>query len=88
MSKPPLSLALNNARCSSGSQSRRLGGAGLEIVRELLGHQIIQMTLRYSHLAGDHKRASLDQKVSWRAAQAQIQAQKGTQRAPDVAVSS
>jgi site-specific recombinase XerD len=31
-------------------------GASLKAVQELLGHKEIRMTLRYSHLADDHKK--------------------------------
>ncbi len=36
-----------------------MAGADLVTVKELLGHKSMQMTLRYAHLAPDHKRAAI-----------------------------
>jgi len=35
-------------------------GVGLKTVQELLGHKTINMTVRYSHLSPDHKRAAVE----------------------------
>jgi len=37
-----------------------MSGVDLKTVQELLGHRTIEMTLRYSHLSPDHKRAAMD----------------------------
>jgi len=36
-----------------------MSGADLTTIKELLGHKSIEMTLRYSHLAPDHKKAAV-----------------------------
>ena len=37
-----------------------MGGVDLNTVRELLGHKTMKMTLRYSHLSGNHKQRAVD----------------------------
>jgi site-specific recombinase XerD len=37
-----------------------MAGIPLNTVRELLGHTTSQMTLRYAHLASDHKAAAVE----------------------------
>ena len=37
-----------------------MAGVDLKTVQELLGHQTYQMTLRYSHLSPDHRRAAVN----------------------------
>jgi len=37
-----------------------MAGVDLKTVQELLGHKTIEMTLRYSHLSPDHKRAAME----------------------------
>ena len=37
-----------------------MAGADLNTVRELLGHADMTMTLRYAHLAPEHKQATVD----------------------------
>jgi integrase len=37
-----------------------MSGVDLMTVKELLGHKRIEMTLRYAHLAPDHKRAAIN----------------------------
>jgi site-specific recombinase XerD len=34
-------------------------GVDLVTVQQLLGHSTVQMTMRYSHLSPDHKRAAI-----------------------------
>jgi len=44
-----------------------MAGVDLRTVQELMGHKDIQMTMRYAHLSGDHKRqaiAVLEQRFS------------------------
>lgn len=45
-----------------------MGGVDLNTIRELLGHSDIQMTLRYAHLAPQHKAKAvavlLDERIS------------------------
>ena len=36
-----------------------MGGVGLPTVKELMGHKGIAMTLRYTHLATDHKQRAV-----------------------------
>jgi site-specific recombinase XerD len=43
-----------------------MSGSDLNTVRELLGHADIKMTLRYSHLAHEHKAAAVERMVSWK----------------------
>ena len=37
-----------------------MGGVDLTTVKELMGHKSIEMTLRYAHLAPDHKRFAVE----------------------------
>jgi integrase len=37
-----------------------MSGADINTVRELLGHKLIQMTLRYSHLSPNHNQRAVD----------------------------
>jgi site-specific recombinase XerD len=37
-----------------------MGGVDINTVRELLGHKSIAMTLRYAHLAPEHKAAAVE----------------------------
>ena len=37
-----------------------MSGVGLNTVRELLGNESLEMTLRYSHLSPDHKKRAVD----------------------------
>jgi integrase len=37
-----------------------MSGVDLMTVKELLGHKRIEMTMRYAHLAPDHKRAAIN----------------------------
>ncbi len=37
-----------------------MAGVGLRTVQELLGHKSYEMTLRYTHLSPDHKKAAVD----------------------------
>ncbi|MBF0595473.1 MAG: tyrosine-type recombinase/integrase [Candidatus Omnitrophica bacterium] len=41
-----------------------MAGVDLNTVRELMGHQDITMTLRYSHLAPSHKQRAVDRERS------------------------
>lgn len=43
-----------------------MAGVDLNTVRELLGHQSIGMTLRYAHLAPEHKTAAVESLVKGR----------------------
>ena len=49
-------------------------GASLEVVKELMGHRSLQMTLRYTQLYDRTKRAQYDH------AMAQVEQQQGLQR--------
>jgi len=40
-----------------------MAGVDLNTVRELLGHKSIAMTLRYAHLAPEHKAAAVETPV-------------------------
>jgi site-specific recombinase XerD len=37
-----------------------MSGVDLRTVQELMGHNMIAMTLRYSHLAEEHKRSAVE----------------------------
>ena len=37
-----------------------MAGVDLATVWEILRHKSIEMTLRYAHLSGDHKKAAMD----------------------------
>jgi site-specific recombinase XerD len=41
-----------------------MAGVGINTVRELLGHKSIAMTLRYAHLAPEHKAAAVETLVA------------------------
>ncbi len=40
-----------------------MAGVDIRTVQELLGHKTIQMTLRYTHLSPDHKRAAVERLI-------------------------
>lgn len=37
-----------------------MSGVDIRTVQELMGHNVIAMTLRYSHLADEHKKAAVE----------------------------
>jgi len=41
-----------------------IAGVDIRTVPELMGHQTIQMTMRYSHMAPQHNRAAVDRLVA------------------------
>jgi len=46
------------------------GGVELMAIRDLMGHKSMAMTLRYSHLSPEHRRAAIERLVSRRPATA------------------
>jgi hypothetical protein len=40
-----------------------MAGVDLRTVAELMGHRTIQMTMRYAHLAPDHKQSAVERLV-------------------------
>jgi site-specific recombinase XerD len=47
-------------KCIGWQSHLVMAGVDLATVREILRHKSIEMTLRYSHLSGDHKKAAID----------------------------
>jgi len=46
-----------------------MAGVDIRTVAELMGHKTIQMTMRYAHLAQQHKQDAVERLVSAKAAQ-------------------
>jgi integrase len=49
--------------CLRHTFAPRLVMAGAETIAELLGHRMIQMTMRYAHLPPEHKLAAIERLV-------------------------
>ena len=62
-----------------------MAGVDLRTIADLMGHQTIQMTMRYAHLAPAHQRSAVEQLVAapeGRAAEVSHQGQEAGQRRP------
>jgi Phage integrase family len=70
---------------SSAYLCQPIGTAGVDLrtVAELMGHNTIQMTMRYAHLAPAHQVAAVERLIS--APQAELQSSSGPGLPPRVA---